>query len=653
MRQAAGLLALGGILDADGVPVSVAADSAYGVHATTSIYVPATAGALTFANGSISTSGLGSHGAVATASAFVTDLPTLRLQNATITTAGGGAHGLAAFNGGAIDATGSAIRAEGSGGYGLFSSATTLTRLNDVSISGGSLASAQSTAIYVGGSRLDLSLSNGVQVTGGAGALFEVAPVAARAGTLTLAADSAVLTGAASTAAGSTSEMTLANNSLWNITGASNLSRLVNDRSAIAFSAPSAAPNLASSYKTLVVGDYVGDGGTITLNTFLGADGSPSDRLVIDGGQASGQTGLVITRAGGPGAVTLGDGIQVVDAIGGGGTNADAFALAQRVVEGPYEYLLVRSSLDASNAEAWYLRSERAGPEVVPPPDPPTDPGVDPPTQPPPPPPSPDPGVDPPTQPPTRPDPESALPPPAPLYRPEVSAYLANQRLANSMFIRSLVDRLGEPQWIETQGFDAAGDVGRSAWLRVEARENSSTSRDGALGADTDTTLIQGGGEIARWAVGGERARLHLGVMIGYARRVGDWILEPQARLVYIDYSEDDVIEVNGTRVAGADGDGLISRLGLRTYRNWVSSDLGRRAQPYLVLNWWHDSIPDTLAFNQVALKELYPDDRYELKAGVNAQFGQAWSAWGNLGYQWGAQDYHDAAVRLDAKYTW
>jgi hypothetical protein len=56
------------------------------------------------------------------------------------------------------------------------------------------------------------------------------------------------------------------------------------------------------------------------------------------------------------------------------------------------------------------------------------------------------------------------------------------------------------------------------------------------------------------------------------------------------------------------------------------------------MLNWWHDSIPDTLAFNQVALKDLYPDDRYEVKAGVNAQFGQGWSAWGNLGYQWGDQ---------------
>lgn len=97
----------------------------------------------------------------------------------------------------------------------------------------------------------------------------------------------------------------------------------------------------------------------------------------------------------------------------------------------------------------------------------------------------------------------------------------------------------------------------------------------------------------------------------------------------------------------------MISRLGLRTYRTWVGSDARRRTQPYLIVNWWHDSIADTLAFNAVALKDLYPKDRYELKAGINAQFGQGWSAWGNLGYQLGAQNYSDAAVRLGAKYTW
>lgn len=734
VRQSAGLLALGGALDADGVSVSVSANSAYGVHAATSIYTPATAGTLTFTDGMVSTSGLGAHGAVATGSAFVTGAPALQLQSTTVTTTGGGAHGLAAFTGGMLNVSSSAIRAEGVGSYGLFSATASATRQNGASMSGGSLVSTQSTAIRVAGSQLDLSLSDGVQVVGGGGMLSQVTPDGGRAGTLNLTANSAGLRGAASTDAGSNSNMSLANNSLWNMTGSSNLTRLVNDVSTIEFSAPNGPPTLASSYKTLVVGSYTGQGGMIGLNTFLGADGSPSDRVVIDGGSATGQTGLRITNAGGPGALTLGDGIQVVDAIHGGSTSPGAFALSQRVVEGPYEYRLVRSSLDASNAEAWYLRSVRTiapQPEVAPPP---TQPPPPPPPDPQPPNPPPDPEVDP--TPPTPPQPEEAPPPPAaPLYRPEVSAYLANQRLAASMFVRSLIDRLGEPQWIETQGFDPPGDRRRSGWLRVEARENSSTSRDGGFDADTHSTLIQGGGEIARWSVGGEQARLHLGGMlgygrarsdataagnaaraegetegwsvgaygvwyqndanklgwytdiwgayswfqntvrgdtlpdvhydsraltlsgeVGYAKRVwtgGDWIMEPQAQLIYIDYRENEVIEVNGTRVDGADGDGLISRLGLRTYRTWISSDSRQRTQPYLVLNWWHDSIADAVVFNQIALSDLYPADRYEVKAGVNAQFGHGWTAWGNLGYQWGDQDYQDTALRLGAKYTW
>ena len=41
---------------------------------------------------------------------------------------------------------------------------------------------------------------------------------------------------------------------------------------------------------TLTVANYAGAGGNIVFNTFLGADNSPSDRLVINGGKATGTT---------------------------------------------------------------------------------------------------------------------------------------------------------------------------------------------------------------------------------------------------------------------------------------------------------------------------------------------------------------------------
>ena len=103
--------------------------------------------------------------------------------------------------------------------------------------------------------------------------------------------------------------------------------------------------------------NYVGINGVIGLNTFLGSDPSPSDRLVIDGGNASGFSPLRIANTIGRGALTVANGILVVDAINGATTNPGTFALAGPVVAGPYEYGLFRSSVDASNPEAWYLRS--------------------------------------------------------------------------------------------------------------------------------------------------------------------------------------------------------------------------------------------------------------------------------------------------------
>jgi outer membrane autotransporter protein len=104
-------------------------------------------------------------------------------------------------------------------------------------------------------------------------------------------------------------------------------------------------------------GNYIGQGGAIAMNTVLDTDNALTDKLVIDGGTASGTSFLHVANAGGAGAVTIGNGILVVDTINGGATDPDAFALAGRAVAGPYEYELFRSSVDASNPDAWYLRS--------------------------------------------------------------------------------------------------------------------------------------------------------------------------------------------------------------------------------------------------------------------------------------------------------
>ncbi|WP_447892923.1 autotransporter family protein [Pseudomonas marginalis] len=114
---------------------------------------------------------------------------------------------------------------------------------------------------------------------------------------------------------------------------------------------------------TLTVnGQYTGNGGTLRLGTLLNATG-PSDRLILNGptASASGHTNVEITNLGGLGALTTGDGIEVISARNGATTTAqttkDAFSLVGgRVDAGAYEYRLFAG--DAAGAgENWYLRS--------------------------------------------------------------------------------------------------------------------------------------------------------------------------------------------------------------------------------------------------------------------------------------------------------
>ncbi|GLQ09502.1 autotransporter [Devosia yakushimensis] len=126
-----------------------------------------------------------------------------------------------------------------------------------------------------------------------------------------------------------------------------------------------------SATDTLTIqGNYTGIGGSLLLDTYLGVDGSPSDKLIISGGTASGLTGIGIVNAGGPGGGTTGSGIMVVQATNGGTTAADAFVLDRAVAAGAYEYFLFRGGVAAGEEQNWYLRSQLL-PVPVPPPPPP------------------------------------------------------------------------------------------------------------------------------------------------------------------------------------------------------------------------------------------------------------------------------------------
>jgi len=104
--------------------------------------------------------------------------------------------------------------------------------------------------------------------------------------------------------------------------------------------------------------NYVGNGGTVALNTALGDSTAATERLLIQG-DTSGTTTLDIHNLGGSGAQTTGNGILVVQVAG---TSDGLFKLpAPGFIDvGSYRYTLLKVGRD------WYLQSEglAAAPEA-------------------------------------------------------------------------------------------------------------------------------------------------------------------------------------------------------------------------------------------------------------------------------------------------
>ena len=276
-----------------------------------------------------------------------------------------------ALNGGRIETSGGSVSVTNGAGGLLQSGGTTIMNGTNVTASGtggigfqfnnggsntlnyqGATIQASAASFSVQGAIANIDLTNTTAVANN-NTLLETR----NGGNTTYNARNSILQGVVTTPAGSTSAVSLSQGTVWTMTGNSTATSVANDASQIIYTAPLADPSLLASYKTLTVTNYVGRGGTIALNTYLGADGSPSDRLVIDGGSASGRTGLRVTNTTGPGDLTLGDGILVVEAMNGGTTQNGAFGLSGIVAAGPYEYLLYRGGYSAGTQNNFYLRN--------------------------------------------------------------------------------------------------------------------------------------------------------------------------------------------------------------------------------------------------------------------------------------------------------
>jgi outer membrane autotransporter protein len=464
----------------------------------------------------------------------------------------------------------------------------------------------------------------------------------------------------------------------------------------------------------LTVGGYVGLNGTVALNTRLGSDGAPSDLLIINGGAATGTSALRIANAGGAGALTTGNGILVVDTLNGATTAPGAFALGSRLVAGPYQYALYRSSVDGSNAEAWYLRSTL---------DCSLSPGA--------------PVCRPPTTPPATPEPPKAN------YRAETSLYAALPAMAlgyGRALINSLHERVGEEQ----PGVAPGGGEGARptlGWARVIALTgNRLGSPDGIFGNgpkfgydifafQTGLDLYRGeradggrdhagiyaaygqtsarvthftgnragantidattfGGYWTRFGASGwyldgvaqvtwneakatsvagmglstSGAGLALSLEGGYPVQLGQgWLVEPQAQLIYqtvgLDAARDSAATVRFTQV-----DSLAGRIGLRVAGSWAAD--ATEAKPRLITAWaranlWHEFRGNPLTqFSAeagfVPFRAGLGGSSAEFNAGLDAQIAPNAAVVLNAGYEVGldgrAQAYNG---KLGLRVNW
>ncbi|WP_426472880.1 autotransporter outer membrane beta-barrel domain-containing protein [Escherichia marmotae] len=462
-------------------------------------------------------------------------------------------------------------------------------------------------------------------------------------------------------------------------------------------------------------GDYVGNNGTVELDTYLGDDSSPTDRVIING-STSGQSYLLINNSGGTGAKTS-EGIKVIEV---NGDSAGEFIQQGRVVGGAYEYYLHKNSVNNQDGD-WYLRSQL--PIVIP-----EDPVI----------PNPEPDPDPEPTPTPTPEPKPE-PEPENINRPEPGSYMFNHMAANSLFLMRLHDRMGETQY--TDALTGEQKV-TSLWLRQVGGHNRSRDSSGQLKNQGNRYVSQLGGDIAQWSSNGFD-RWHLGVMAGFARQnsnteskysgykstgsvegysaglYGTWYanehdktgsyvdawalynwfdnevkgdqlatesyksrgvtasieagytfklgeritdgvkyyLQPKGQLTWMNVRANDHTEHSssgGSRVS-FDGDGNIqSRLGIRTYANGHSAiDNGkdRKFQPFIEANWIHNTHNFGATMNGYKNSIDGTKNIGEVKVGLEAQLSRRLDLWGNVTQQMGDSGYSDTLVILGIKY--
>lgn len=495
----------------------------------------------------------------------------------------------------------------------------------------------------------------------------------------------ASLSGKITTDTGSTSAVTLNTSALWNMTGDSTVTTLTNGGNVDFSGSSSLARSLVTTYKTLTVnGDYVGNNGSLTMNTSLGGDASSTDKLVVTG-NTSGATSVTVKNTDGVGGLTT-NGIELISV---GGTSAGTFTLASRVAVGAYEYTLNQGTT-ASTANNWYLTSvTTANPDGT--------------------------------------------------YRPEIGTYINNLAMANSMFNLRLHDRIGQTNYVDAL---TGEQKVTSMWLRQVGGHSEFRSGQGQLQSKNNRAFTQLGGDITQWSTNGTN-RFNIGLMAGYgysrgtttsavntqsrgtaegysagiygtwyadnatktglyvdvwsmfnhlkndvkgddfaddkydshgvvssietgyAFHLGDrlvdgksvsYYMQPTLQVTHMGVKADDHEDKQGNWVQSVGNNNIQTRVGLRWYSqrlDAIAKGTGSDADMFFEVNWLHNNKQFGVKYGDDLVLEDSAKNIGEVKIGMTKMMSKNFNIWTNIAQQFGQNGFKDTQAVIGVKYSY
>ncbi|WP_434778072.1 autotransporter outer membrane beta-barrel domain-containing protein [Neisseria sp. Ec49-e6-T10] len=435
--------------------------------------------------------------------------------------------------------------------------------------------------------------------------------------------------------------------------------------------------------------NYIGNDALLLIDTVLGDDSSSTDKLVIDG-TASGNTYVKVNNIGGLGAQTN-NGIEVIVT---GTSGTDTFIQHSAIAAGTYEYVLVKGQ----NNQNWYLTSvlkEEPGGDPLDPIDPPTKPE------------QPDIVL-------RNPSIGAYLANQTAasalfihtLYDRQGHAnnVAGNSQKNSSIWLRASTRNTKNKSINGSMNIDTdssiihlGGDIAKwqlqegnlnlgvmGAYGQTESDVRSKYTGTAAKGKVTGYSVglygtwfadeAQGKGlYLDSWAqygwyknkVTGEAqanneekydsnnwaASLEAGYGFHLATQGNtEMMLTPQVQVTYKHYRADDHNDGNHIEVRNAKANGLVTRIGARLYGRVVE---GYSVKPFIETNWLHHTTKNELSFNGEVFKDEVPKNRLESKLGLQGTISKNWKLWGQVGAQWGGNNYTRYEGQAGLNYQW